>query len=215
MLLDPKQPRVGDKPRNFVLKADTAETFKAFWNEYKKDHEYGSSSSYERYYSAGGRNFTFREPSRTKMYDDFLLETGRDDFYGHSSSSSSAKAEEKEKPVIPSDKRLCRDGGAWLAIRAELNYKYLWMEAGEERWMGATATMDTPLHRRAFQVFPVNGSCAAGQGWVRLQAGGSPGFVMMVAPSVDASVKPPDEWVIKVRNVCLPLGAHCRAAYDA
>jgi hypothetical protein len=202
-LLDPKQPRLSSKPRNFVIKDDTLDTFKAFWDEYKKDHDYSGSSSYDRYYSAGGRNFTFREPSRTKAYDDFFLETGRDDFYGgHSSSSSSSANKEEDKPVVPSDKYVCRDGGAWLAIRAETNYKYLSMEAGEERWMGATATMDTPLHRRTFRVHPVNGSCAEGHGWVRLEtgssgAGGSPGFVMMVAPTGEA-VKTPDEWVVKV-----------------
>jgi hypothetical protein len=82
-----------------------------------------------------------------------------------------------------------------VAVRAELNYKYLWMHAGEHGWMGATATMDTPLHRRAFAMHPVNGSCAAGNGWVRLREGDSQGFLMMVAPTGDSAV---DEWVVRV-----------------
>jgi hypothetical protein len=96
--------------------------------------------------------------------------------------------------MTPSSKYRCQENG-WLAIRAEINYKYLWMHAGEHGWMGATATMDTPLHRRSFELHPVNDSCADGQGWVRLREGDSQGFLMMVSPTGEFAV---DEWVVKV-----------------
>ena len=191
LLIDPKQPRVSAKPKNFVLKPDTIETFASFVKEYK-GYSSGESSSSSRYYgSSGDKNYSHHG------FDDFFM-TGKDDFkdfyVDDKKMDKTAPA-----PISPSSEYLCQDYG-WLAIRAELNYKYLWLHAGEHGWMGATATMDTPLHRRSFEIHPVNESCADGQGWVRLREGDSQGFLLMVAPSSAFGV---DEWVVKVGSELL------------
>ena len=200
LLFDPKQPQLATRPKNFVLKPDTRASFDAFIAEYKKGYDssskysYSSGSKYN--YTYGSSSHSYKEWGKGGTPDDFFLEAGRsgkDDFY-----PSRDGKDEKSGPIAPSVNYRCQEG--WLAIRAELNYKYLWMHAGEHGWMGATATMDTPLHRRSFEIHPVNESCADGQGWVRLREGDSQGFLMMVAPTGAFAV---DEWVVKVGSESL------------
>ena len=191
LLIDPKQPRLSARPKNFVLKPDTIESFAKFTTAFKSGGS--SSSSYSRYYgSSSDKNY-----SSHQGMDDFFM-TGKDDFKDFYVDDK--KLDKRMEPISPSSDFLCQEQGSWLAIRAELNYKYLWLHAGEHGWMGATATMDTPLHRRSFEIHPVNESCADGQGWVRLREGDSQGFLMMVAPSSAFGV---DEWVVKVGSELL------------
>ena len=202
LLMDPKQPHLSARPKNFVLKPDTRATFDSFTAEYKKGSDtsskysfsYGSGTKYN--YTYGSSSSAYKEWGKGGTPDDFFLDasrSGKDDFY-----PSRDGKDEKSGPIVPSINYRCQEG--WLAIRAELNYKYLWMHAGEHGWMGATATMDTPLHRRSFEIHPVNESCADGQGWVKLREGDSQGFLMMVAPSSAFGV---DEWVVKVGSELL------------
>jgi hypothetical protein len=60
--------------------------------------------------------------------------------------------------------------------------------------MGATATIDTPLHRKSFKMIPANESCQ-NEGWVLLQEGDTKGFLLMVARTSKYAA---DEWVVKV-----------------
>ena len=71
--------------------------------------------------------------------------------------------------------------------------------------MGATATLDTPIHRRSFQMVPVSENCEGG--WVRLRAAHSDGFVLMVAPTGEFIV---DEWVVKLGSDLLNITADDR-----
>ena len=190
LLIDPKQPRLSAKPKNFVLKPDTIESFAKFTKDYSSGSDSSSSGGYSRYYSSGDKNYSHHG------MDDFFM-TGKDDFKDFYVDDK--KMDKRTEPISPSSDYLCQEDG-WLAIRAELNYKYLWLHAGEHGWMGATATMDTPLHRRSFEIHPVNESCADGQGWVRLREGDSQGFLMMVAPTGAFAV---DEWVVKVGSELL------------
>ena len=68
------------------------------------------------------------------------------------------------------------------------------MHATENLWMGATGSMDTPLHHKAYEMIPVHANCSGG--WVRLREGDSQGFVYMVSPSMNDSSS--EDWVIKI-----------------
>jgi len=110
---------------------------------------------------------------------------------------------EEYKPNVPSDKYICQLG--WVAIRSEMNYKYLWMHTGDSMWMGATATIDTPLHRKAFELVPLSENCTEG-GWVRLREGDRKGFLYMVIPT--PGVVQTDEWVVKSGTDDLTISAN-------
>jgi hypothetical protein len=94
-------------------------------------------------------------------------------------------------PIVPSTRFRCASG--WISMRSELNYKYLWMHAGDHIWMGATATIETPLSRKAFQMTPVASNCS--EGWILLREADMAGYVQMVAPTGQFAI---DEWVVKV-----------------
>jgi hypothetical protein len=194
LFISPTQPHLPKGPRAFVIQKDTEESFQAFLKEF-----HDAQNPWGGYYGSG-YNYTdtfnyssWGEWGGTNKGDDFFM-NGYDDFKG---SARGGKSSYKDEPNVPSDKYRCQEG--WLVIRAEMNYKYLWMHAAENGWMGATATMDTPLHRRAFQVVPVNSNCSDG-GWVRLREGDSKGFIMMVAPTGEFAI---DEWVVKVGSTDL------------
>ena len=204
LLLSPTQPHLAPKPKNYVLTLDTKENFDAFMKSYSARNSYsggwgwesesGSSSSNSS--SSGSGNYYKNWGKSEHADDDFFAEGYRD---GRSGGGS---ADVKPEPNVPSTKYRCR--ASWLSIRSELNYKYLWMHTGESMWMGATATMDTPLHRKAFEVLPVNADCSDG-GWVRLREGDSKGFLMMVPPSKEQL---PDEWVVKLGEESLVVSAN-------
>eukprot|EP00596_Hydrurales_sp_CCMP1899_P002156 CAMPEP_0119035306 /NCGR_PEP_ID=MMETSP1177-20130426/2235_1 /TAXON_ID=2985 /ORGANISM="Ochromonas sp, Strain CCMP1899" /LENGTH=478 /DNA_ID=CAMNT_0006993353 /DNA_START=161 /DNA_END=1594 /DNA_ORIENTATION=+ len=192
LLLSPLQPHLPSKPRSFVLQRDTKAAYTLFYEDYKKNqysyYEPGSSSSgKDSNYSYSGSNY--KEFGKSGEADDFFMDTNRNDYT--SGGREKHIDEKKNEPNVPSDKFRCQVG--WLTIRAELNYKYLWMHTGENGWMGASATLDTPLHRRAYEVVPVNESCEGG--WVMLREGDSKGFLMMVAPTGGDEL---DEWVVKI-----------------
>jgi hypothetical protein len=195
LLLSPTQPRVPLHPKHFVIPEDTASTFAAFWKAYEEfkgpsslSSGWGDVSNNAYGYGANGGFFKGNYSDlwgKDKMDDDFFLEGYKDNF------NMEEQQSEVVEPIVPSSKFVCEHG--WIAIRSELNYKYLWMHAGENMWMGATGTIDTPLHRKAFEITPVGNNCTAG--WVRLRPGDSEGYIMMVAPSGTFAM---DEWVVKI-----------------
>ena len=63
-------------------------------------------------------------------------------------------------------------------------------------WMAAGATIDTPMHHKSFQLYPVNEDCS--DGWVLLKEGDSNGFIYMVPPDATAEEGFQDEWVVKI-----------------
>ena len=179
LLISPSQPHVNLKPRNFILQPDTKAAFIQFWNNRKSDYSsYNSSSSFFDDFPLGNSS------SKYNRQDDFFLEEYEPSFSSKTTSN---------EPIVPSKEYRCQNG--WLSIRSEVNYKYLWMHSGEHSWMGATANMNTPLHRRAFEMHPVNESCVNGEGWIRLREGDSLGFLKMVSPTGSFDV---DEWVVKI-----------------
>jgi hypothetical protein len=180
LLFSPNQPHKSIKPRNFVIKEDLQSTFDLFLKEFRDSNSWGSSNY------GGNKNFG-------NAWEDFENKGNKqDDFF----ESRYGISEENNKldlgPNVPSDKFRCEKG--WMSIRSEMNYKYLWMHSGDNAWMGATATIDTPLHRKVFEILPVNIDCSNG-GWVLMREGDSKGFLMMVKPSGDFAI---DEWVVKV-----------------
>jgi hypothetical protein len=87
--------------------------------------------------------------------------------------------------------------------------------------MTASASIDTPLHLKSFEIIPVDEKCATG-GWVMLRAFDpfhedlTPptnlsigNYVCMNSPgnSSDINASPVDEWVLKVTSP-LPLSPH-------
>ena len=188
LLLSPSQPHLLTTNRNFVIQKDTMAAYTIFYDSFKK----GKTSTFETW----GANTNYSYSSSNKEWgavgdkDDFFL-TGYEKDYPTRSPTAAVTG-----PVVPSESFRCSEG--WLTIRAEINYKYLWMHTGENGWMGATATMDTPLHRRSYQMVPVNDSCE--KGWLRLREADSAGFLMMVAPSGSFAL---DEWVVKVGSTLL------------
>jgi hypothetical protein len=188
LLLSPSQPHLASATRNFVIQKDTKAAYTLFYDSFKK----GKSSSFDLWGADGNYSYTNsnKEWGKIGEKDDFFL-TGYEKDYPTRSPTA-----ESTGPIIPSTFYRCSEG--WLTIRAEINYKYLWMHTGENGWMGATATMDTPLHRRSYQMVPVTDSCE--NGWLRLREGDSDGFLMMVAPT---GVFALDEWVVKVGSSLL------------
>ena len=196
LLLSPSQPHLLPKPRNFVLQRDTEGAYQTFYENFKKVQYH----SYESFDGLDGNN-TYgsfsNEFDKKNHNDDFFLEEYRND-------DGKSDIESTTLPNVPSKKYHCGEG--WLSIRAELNFKYLWMHASEKGWMGATATLDAPLHRRSYQMVPVSDSCEGG--WVRLRAGDSDGFIMMVAPTGEFAI---DEWVVKSGSTLLNVTADDRS----
>ena len=193
LLLSPSQPHLSVKPRNFVIQRDTKEAFKIFYDAFEKS----KSPRYE----TRGQESNYSHESSSKEWgskggaDDFFWDAYKDDTFSDREKKNSSFTVEVG-PNVPSISYTCVKG--WLSIRAEINYKYLWMHAGENGWMGATATMDTPLHRKSYEMVPVLDSCEGG--WVRLREADSPGFLMMIGPSGDYAI---DEWVVKVGSSLL------------
>ena len=181
LMLSPTQRHVPVKPRHFVIKRQTLKEF----NEYMKD--YHGSSSYEwsgnNYFTSSSRNYS--EWGNEGKADDFFLD-------GYEPDDNTESRQESSGPIIPSKNFRCLN--TWITIRSELNYKYFWMHA-ENMWMAATATMDTPLQRKAFQIIPVNENCE--DGWVRLKEGDTDSFMMMSISSLN-DTKADDEWVVKL-----------------
>lgn len=193
ILFSPTQPHLSERPLNFVLQPDTKESFERFMNESLSEYSY---SSYSYKSMVDDYNYT-----STKSYRDWGTGEGKhDDFYYDKKSGEQSsyiddwqneKRGSKNVTITPSTEFYCQSG--WLTIRSDLNYKYLWLHADENMWMGATATMETPLHRKAFYVAPAT-DCSDG-GWVSLKAGDSPHYVRMVSPSEGSHL---EEWVVKM-----------------
>lgn len=195
LLVSPSQPHLLARPRNFVLHRDTLEAYKLFYENFKKD-QYPSYESWGQSGNFSSTDLSYGEWGTKGEKDDFFMNDYKDDTFRNSSDSRGEVAEVPHGPNVPSDQYRCGEG--WLSIRAEINFKYLWMHTGENEWMGATATMDTPLHRRSYEMLPVNKTCEGG--WLRLREADSPGFLMMVPPTTSFEI---DEWVVKVGSSLL------------
>lgn len=191
LLLSPTQPRLPQKLINVVIKRDTIQNFKEFMQggsdyseEYKKytsnEFQYDDEMNTTERYDHHREDDFFLDPSEFKDYDPSKEEDEEDD----------------DIPIVPSLKYICQPN-TWLTIRSELNYKYLWMHGTEDMWMGASATIDTPIHRKAFIMHPLDLDCNKTGGWVLLQEGDSDHFIRMVSPN-DSTHLTYDAWVIRL-----------------
>lgn len=187
LLCSPSQPRVPPPNRPFILQKSifAKETFDAVQQAMKeaKTSKYSFSKYDDFNYSSSEREFGGKGHADDFFFDGYTQDGGK---------YKKDHDEEKNEPIVPSSKYICQDG--WISIRSEMNYKYLWMHSTEKLWMGATATIDTPLHRKSFKMIPANESCANG-GWVILQEGDTKGYLLMVAKT---PIYNADEWVVKV-----------------
>lgn len=181
LLISPSQPRVSERPRGFVIIPDTKANFQNFMKTYKESY---SASSWDRKYESFYGNLS--EWGADRHGDDFFLESYGE---GYKDLLEEGADDEPQAPNVPSTNFRCKKG--WLTIRSELNFKYLWMHAGENQWLGATATVDTPLHRKSFEVTPVHNNCT--EGWVTLREADSDKYIMMVAPTGSFAL---DEWAV-------------------
>eukprot|EP00607_Mallomonas_marina_P000885 CAMPEP_0182437496 /NCGR_PEP_ID=MMETSP1167-20130531/85083_1 /TAXON_ID=2988 /ORGANISM="Mallomonas Sp, Strain CCMP3275" /LENGTH=424 /DNA_ID=CAMNT_0024630437 /DNA_START=130 /DNA_END=1401 /DNA_ORIENTATION=- len=162
--------------------------------ELRDSLNYSSWSGYS--FGGGSQNYTFDDYAVD--WTEWGKDTGKnDDFF---LDGQSAEEQHDSGPNVPSSKYICNDG--WVSIRSELNYKYLWLHGNTDLWLSATATLDTPLQRKAFQMVPVLPDCREREreregerGWMRLREGDSKSFLMMVAPSSDSAV---DEWAVRM-----------------
>eukprot|EP01041_Mallomonas_annulata_P007902 gene7902-16175_t len=187
LLLSPTQPTLPKRPRSFVISRNTKSDFEDFMKEFRESQNYSSSS-----WSGGGNsNYTFDDYGGD--WGEWKNSSGQDDFFLEPSYDKEERnSEEIYKPIEPSAKFHCMQG--WLSIRSELNYKFLWLHGNIDMWLSATATLDTPLHRKTFEMVPVTDGCGEG-GWVRLREGDNKNFLYMAAPSGEFAV---DEWAVKM-----------------
>ena len=125
-----------------VIKLESQQEFDKFIEDFKAGQSYwedgkAESSSQESY----GKGWSsYKEKSGAA--DDFFLDLKQEDVV------------KKLDPIVPSNNFHCTvsDKPVFVTIRSELNYKYLWMHGTEDYTMSATATLDTPLHLKTFQV---------------------------------------------------------------
>jgi len=170
--------------QSFVIRKESLADFLTYNEE--------SSSSYisnnEIYGNYNTSNYN-KWGGADKRYDDFFIES-----YG-SSNGYGKKEKEDVGPNIPSTKFLCDK--TWMTLRSEMNYKYLWMRNGENFWMSATATIDTPFHHKSFEIIPVIDCSVENGGWVLMREGDSKEYVYMVPGSSISGISSVDEWVVK------------------
>ena len=143
------------KPQHYVISEDTAVKYKSFIDEFT-----GSQGSY---WSSSGSSGSFYSNynDSASNWSEWEKKNSRDDLLAYGSNQQGSSNE----PIVPSEKFVCDKG--WVSVRSEMNYKYLWMHTGDSKWMGATATIDTPLHRKAFEMVPLTENCSESGGWVR------------------------------------------------
>ena len=123
-----------------VIKLETQLEFNKFMEDFKagqSNWEDGKGESSEAY-SKGWSSYK----AKNGAADDFFLDLKEEDI------------SKELEPIVPSKDFYCSSNGKeiFVTIRSELNYKYLWMHGTEDYTMSATATLDTPLHLKTFQV---------------------------------------------------------------
>lgn len=186
---------ISSKPRNFVIQLTTQQEFLELVKEMKDSELSWSSSFYSSYNSNYSSNSGWGKEGRA---DDFFL----DQYYATSGRNEKRQREwsDPDEPIVPSKNYHCES--SWITIRSELNYKYLWMHSGDNMYMGATASMDTPLQRKAFEMIPLYENCS--EGWVRLREGDTDAFIFMNVPlpnqtvTTTSSSNVDDDWVVKL-----------------
>jgi hypothetical protein len=158
---------------------------------------------------------------------------GQDDFFLSENDllAKQNNIETSYETIIPSDRYVCTR--SWVSIRSEacmtsssmfltnapVGYKFLWLFGDENLWMTASASIDTPLHLKTFEIIPVDDKCVTG-GWVMIRAFdpfhedliptnlSMGNYVCMNTPGniSNPNESPIDEWVVKVRSTP-PLSA--------
>ncbi len=229
LLLSPSQPRLPSQPNNVVIVRDSKAAFEDFLKglrEYESLGQSGSSGS--RWGFDDQFNYTsFSERSweewgmlGQEQRDDFFLDPSAEGFQqGISNGEYQYDDDENVEIITPSPDFLCITG--WLTIRSQVNYKYLWMHGNEQLWMGASATMDTPMHRKTFYIQPIHSNCidpsnnSQPNGWSLLREGDSKNFIQLISPNhtihtnnnnntdkslehVTTSIYSSEMWVIKL-----------------
>lgn len=190
LLTSPTQPHPLYTLPNVVIQRDSKEAFDAFMKEVR---DYRDGYSANGWYGNGSNTFEdWKGFGAGGHHDDFFL----DDKYNGNGNGNKDYEEDPYTPLVPSADVVCGDN-IWITMRSEMNYKYLWMHATESLWLGASATMDTPIHRKAFIIHAVEPGCSNG-GWILLQEGDSDNFIMMVNPNRTESVFSNEAWVVKL-----------------
>lgn len=202
LLLSPSQPRVAKTPFHFVIKPDSLENYKNFISG-NIDGGSSGSSEYDKLsewmYDDGRFNASnsLGEFGAKGQQDDFFMDT-----YLEKGGSSSLHDDDGHEVIVPSTDVICVND-AWMTIRSEMNYKYLWMHGSEQMWMAASATMDTPMHRKTFYITPVEEDCIKGKSWVLMREGDSEHFIQMISPNHTAHLEK-----VKNDNMSDPSLAH-------
>lgn len=183
ILLSPSQQRVSPRLANFVIQKETAANFAEFYKKFNDVQGGGDYFSQKEFYDFNftGNDDLFWNNTYKQQHDDFFLDSYKGfDF----------ETNEEIKDLIPSSNFICKHG--WITIRSDMTYKFLWLHADERLWMGASASVDTPLHRKSFEIIPVDPDCKSG--WVRLRESDMSSYIKMVSPKVNQSLN--NEWVI-------------------
>lgn len=191
VLFWPNQPRPSHLPFNVVIRRDTKANFQKVMADLRGG--YSEYQSGERHLGGMVDDIFNRsyEWGAGRKEDDFLLDTGGyTDYIGGGHSIN----EEVFAPLVPSTSFHC--SSSWVTIRSEMNYRFLWMHGTEDTWMGASATIDTPVHRKTFKLHPVS-DCK--DGWVLLQEGDGAAFAYMINPNrTKDSFYDREAWVVKL-----------------
>lgn len=172
-LLTPNETAV--KPfleRRFVIPEDTEEGFERFLHRYNTNGEGEIEEEEEKI----GDDFYFKPPGYTDKQ----------------------KSEYEHHPNIPSDKYLCQE--SWVSIRAEANYKFLWLHGNSDLVLSATASHETPLHLRSFKMNPVMADCSDG-GYVTLQTMDDSNTHMYLYMNTDKSTTDKAGWLIQQASI--------------
>lgn len=189
LMFGPDQRHLVPLNKHVVIQLDSAEKVKQVLDEVRG---YGSG------YSGGGfdrrgmvddywKNRTY-EWGKGKKEDDFFLE-------GYNGLAGQEFEEKPPDPLVPSDKYDC--GEYWITARAEINYRYLWMHGTEDFQMGASATVDTPAHRKSFKLHPIS-NCDE-EGWVLLQDGDDKSFIQMLSVNKSISLYNTDKYAYNIK----------------
>jgi len=168
ILASPSQQRISFQQRRFVIPSDSKADFELFLH--------------------GDTDNAINEANSISGRDDFFL----DENQIYREKEGWGAGDNPMGPIEPAERYICTSG--WLSFRSEATYKYLWTYGGQNKWLSAGATADTPLHLKSFEVIPVDGSCTNG-GWVHIKSFGSDGYLRLNVPD---NLSTGTDWVVEV-----------------
>ena len=127
-----------EKHHRYAIQLETQEEFDEFVKNSYEEGESGSNG-----YNLNGWN------NMNGIVDDYM----QGDANSNSNENKYKRTVDELKaivPNVPDSEYWCKH--SFITMRSEVNYKYLWMFGTEDYTMSATASIDTPLYLKTFEV---------------------------------------------------------------